>query len=221
VKSREFRDELARRAHHAGLTVSSALEGRLETYYRLLVDWNAKINLTSLDVSRVTPEAVDRVLIEPLVAARHAPVWARRLVDIGSGGGSPAIPFALAAPSIQLLMVESRGRKAVFLKEALRALEMTDCEVATTRYEELLPRPERREAYDLLTVRAVRIGTPVLMRLQAFLAPRGQMFLFRGTGSPEEAPGLPLRHAGTHPLIELRGSQLVIFEKLSEDSVTL
>ena len=158
------------------MAISATLANRLETYYRLLAAWNQKINLSGIDLSEPTPEALDRLLVEPLVAAKHVRPGTELMMDIGSGGGSPAIPFALAVPGSRLLMVESKTRKSVFLKEAVRALEMNG-EVLTFRFEALLSRPDLHETHDLLTIRAVRVESRILMSLQAFVKPGGHMFL--------------------------------------------
>ena len=100
------------------------------------------------------------------------------MIDIGSGGGSPAIPLALALSSPHLMLVEAKARKSVFLREALRALEMSEAEVVTSRFEELLARPPLHEAHELLTLRAVRVEGAILMNLQAFVRPGGELFLF-------------------------------------------
>lgn len=194
------------------------LADRLEAYYRLLATWNAKINLTGLRVSDVTPDALDRLLVEPLVAARYVAVRGPRMIDIGSGGGSPAIPLALALPETRLLMVESKTRKSVFLREAIRSLGLTRAEVVTTRFEELLARPDLHEANDLVTIRAVRLESRVLGTLQAFTKPGGQVFLFRGSGGsghsdPTESVTPPLTWKATYPLIESLRSRLVVLEK--------
>ena len=194
------------------------LAARLETYYRLLETWNKKINLSGLNLDEPTPEALDRLLIEPLVAARYAPAGTARMIDIGSGGGSPAIPFALTLPGIQLLMVESKTRKSVFLMEAARALEMPLAEVATSRFEELLSKPDLHEAHDLLTIRAVRLETKVLIGLQAFVRPLGQLFLFRSTPADvTETLTPPLSWRATYPLIDTLGSRLVVLGKSDRD----
>jgi 16S rRNA (guanine527-N7)-methyltransferase len=214
VTTRELHDRIVRRARRVGLTLSPRVSAGLETYYRLLATWNQKINLTGLNLTEPTPEALDRLLIEPLVAARFAPAGLARMIDIGSGGGSPAIPFALSFPELRLLMVESKTRKSVFLREVTRALEMVHTDVATSRYEELLARPDLHEAHDLLTIRAVRIETRVLMGLQAFVRPTGQLFLFRSaTGDVPEALTFPLAWRATYPLIESLRSRLVVLEK--------
>lgn len=214
MTSRELQDRITRRARRAGVTLSAGLAARLETYYRLLATWNQKINLSGLNLSEPTPEALDRLLVEPLVAARHAPPHVARLIDIGSGGGSPAIPFALALPGVRLLMVESKTRKSVFLREATRALEMVDADVATARYEELLARPDLHEAHDLLTIRAVRVETRVLMSLQAFVRPGGHIFLFRSaTGDVSSSVTSPLSWRATYPLLDSMHSRLVVMQK--------
>ncbi len=214
MTSREFQERLLRRAKRAGVSVSPDVSGRLEIYFRLLASWNLKINLTGLSLAEPTPEAFDRLLIEPLVAARYIPSASKRVMDIGSGGGSPAIPLALATPHIELLMVESKARKSVFLREVLRAIELDRAKVASNRFEELLGRSDLHEAHDLLTIRAVRLEARVLMSLQAFLRPGGAMFLFRGSSTAELTTITPpLTWVATHPLIESLRSQLVVLEK--------
>lgn len=215
MTSREFRDRLQRRARRVGVTVSADLTAQLETYYRLLATWNQRINLTSLNLTEATDEAFDRLLIEPLVAARHVPGTVARMLDIGSGGGSPAIPLTLAAPHVRLLMVESKTRKSVFLREAIRALALDGADVATARFEELLARPDLHESHDLVTIRAVRVESRVLMGLQAFLKPGGLLFLFRGPapGDPAETLTPPLSWRATFPLVESLRSRLVVLEK--------
>ena len=188
---------------------------QLEVYYRLLATWNTKINLTGLKLSEISPDALDRLLIEPVVAAKYVPPRASRMLDVGSGGGSPAIPLALAVPNMRLLLVESKTRKSVFLREAVRALDLKDAEVATARFEELLARPDLHEAHDLVTVRAVRVEAHVLGTLQAFAKPGGQIFLFRGSGhaDPSESVTPPLGWKATYPLLESLRSRLVVLEK--------
>ena len=212
MNSREFQDRLTRRARRAGVVIPPPLGIKLEAYYRLLATWNRKINLAGMDLAESSPEALDRLLIEPVLAARHA-TPAVRIIDIGSGGGSPAIPFTLAVPGRSLLMVESKTRKSAFLREAVRALELKEAEVATSRFESLLAQPTLHEAHELLTIRAVRVESRVLMSLQAFVRPAGQIFLFRSAG---DAPGdlmPPLSWEATFPLIESLRSRIVVLRK--------
>ena len=215
MNKRDFHDRLARRARRAGVSISTELGDRLEVYYQLLATWNTKINLTGLNLTELLPETLDRLLIEPLIAIKHVPARAIRMLDAGSGGGSPAIPMALAAPRLRLTMVESKTRKSVFLREAVRALALDPAEVVTARFEELLTRPDLHEAHDLLTSRAVRIEARTLVTLQAFVRPGGLIFLFRGVAAPDRPDTVtpPLAWKATYPLLESMPSRLVIVVK--------
>ena len=215
MNTREFRERLQRRAKKAGLSVGPELVAKLEIYYRLLATWNQKINLTALNLAEATDESFDRLLIEPLAAAKHAPSAPGRMLDVGSGGGSPALPFALAAPNLALLMVESKTRKSVVLREAIRALGLPTADVVTARFEELLARPDLHEAHHLVTIRAVRVETRILLSLQAFIRPGGQLFLFRGPAAtdPSEVAPPPLSWEATYPLVESLRSRLVVLAR--------
>lgn len=205
---------IGQRAALAGLEPPPALTERLAAYVDLLQRWNARLNLTALDAG---DHGLDRLVIEPLAAARHVPPGAVSVVDVGSGGGSPAIPLRMELSGARLVMVEARQRKAAFLREAVRRLELADCTVETGRFETLASRPDLQQAFDLLTVRGVRIGAEELQRLEKFVAPGGQLFLFR-SGTTEDLPAAipqPLERRAEPPLVESLGSRLVVLGKMS------
>ena len=197
------------------MSLSQGLADRLEIYYRLLTQWNSKINLTGLNLSETTPESIDRLLIEPLVAAKHVPAGVSRMLDIGSGGGSPALPLALSISGVRLVMVESKTRKSVFLREAVRALDLAGAEVVTARFEELLSRPDLHETQDLVSVRAVRIEARLFTTLQAFTRPGGAVFLFRGSKAalPGDVFSPLLTWKASYSLLDSHLSNLMILEK--------
>ncbi len=211
---RDFRTRLTRRAGKSGLFLPDDLVERLAGYYELLARWNGKINLTSL----VDPdESIDRLILEPILAARHIRGSNLALMDVGSGGGSPAIPMKLLIPSVALVMVEVKARKSAFLREAVRNLGLSNTTVETSRYEELLARPELHEAFDVLTIRAVRVEARVLVSLQAFVKPGGSILLFRGPSGPSEPSMVPpLEWLGTFPLVESLQSRITILSKRND-----
>lgn len=211
---RDFRTRLARRAAKAAVFLPDPLAARLTAYYELLSRWNRKINLTALDNP---DEAIDRLLLEPLLAAKYLPAApGTRLMDVGSGGGSPAIPLKLAAPHVALTMVEVKTRKSAFLREAVRQLELDRTTVENSRYEELLTRPELHETFNVLSMRAVRVETSTLLTLQAFLAPSGEILLFRGPSGPTIPAAVvpPLQWRATVPLVDSLQSRLTVLSKL-------
>ena len=228
MTNKEFADRLAKRTKRVGLTIAPQLAEALETYYRLLEFWNQKINLTAFSLVDAPDEAIDRLLVEPLVASRlfhgthahghiHEQLSAHpRVLDIGSGGGSPAIPLKLATPSLHLMMVESKTRKSAFLREAIRQLDLENTSVETARAEDLIARPELHESQEILTIRAVRLEQKLLMRLQAFLRLGGRIMLFRSNVTSDAPPLVapPLAYEATYPLVESMGSRLVILRKM-------
>jgi 16S rRNA (guanine527-N7)-methyltransferase len=210
--NQDRRRRLARRARRVNLSIPAELADAVLAYLELLALWNAKINLTALD----DPDAaIDRLILEPLLAARHVPEGAS-VIDIGSGGGSPAIPLKLAAPRIKLWMVESKTRKSAFLREAIRQLDLRESFVETKRYEELLSTPTLHESMDVVTIRAVRVEAATLLGLQAFLRPGGQLFLFRssGDGGLDYIPP-PLKLDAEEPLVESLRSRLFRIQKVA------
>lgn len=210
------REKLARRALKAGVSLPGNIADRLEAYFELLRRWNRKISLTALPVEDLGDEAIDRLLVEPLAAARFLPYLDATAIDIGSGGGSPAIPLKLALPKISMRMVESKTRKAAFLREVVRTLELDRTEVEAVRFEELLVRPALHDAADVLTMRAVKLEVKTLAGLQSFLKHDGMLLLFGSRSSmAARTTNSYFRFASTHQLLKQWGSQLEIFQKHS------
>jgi 16S rRNA (guanine527-N7)-methyltransferase len=158
---------------------------QIETYFNLLSRWNRAINLTALQLEPPNRSTLDRLLIEPLEAARAVETGSGHWIDLGSGGGSPAIPLKIVRPALELTMVEARERKAAFLREAARELALSGVEVITERLETLRDRRHDLAGKHLLvTVRAVRIDSAVLDLCRWLLAPGGRLFLFGATSIP-------------------------------------
>ncbi len=216
LNRREVAERLRQRAARVQLDVSGQLLEQLLSYVELLHRWNARVNLTSLDAG---DDGLDRLIVEPLAAARHVGSPAPRVIDIGSGGGSPAIPLRLALPGGSLLMVEAKARKAAFLREAVRHLGLADTVVEARRFEELAGRPSLQGAFDLLTLRAVRVDATVLCGLQTFLRGGADLFLFAGPrgDAPPAAVELPLVPHATHPLVPSLRSRLMVLRKAPAD----
>jgi 16S rRNA (guanine527-N7)-methyltransferase len=181
VTSLEFRDRLARRTRRAKAHLTLSMLEPLEAYFRLLMQWNGRINLTALPLESPTDETFDRLLVEPLAAARHvldAPsVW----FDLGSGGGSPAIPLKIARPALKLTMIESKTRKAAFLREAIRAVGISQAVVLSERFENVAVGSGTVAAADLVTVRAVKVDAELFDTAGLMLKEGGRLLLFRSS----------------------------------------
>jgi 16S rRNA (guanine(527)-N(7))-methyltransferase RsmG len=200
VTSGEFHRRLADRAGVVGLKVPAEIIDKLHVYYLLLRTWNRRMNLTALDLAHLPPEAMDRLLIEPLAAARFARLGVR-VVDVGSGGGSPAIPLALACRASELTMVESRIRKSTFLREAAYAVGLPDARVLTNRFENVAERDLLPGRMDLVSIRGVRVADDDWTRFARVLCPGGHVFLLHQRGFALEA-GREFERDGPHQLTD-------------------
>ena len=216
MTSREFRERLARRARKVEIAVPPDLFESLEAYYRLLSRWNERINLTSLPLRTPADATFDRLLVEPIAAARFVPEAKIAWFDLGSGGGSPAIPLKLLRPGARLTMVEARARKAAFLREAVRVLAIADAQVQDLRFETLADQPEHAGAADLVTVRAVKADTALMIAAAKLLRPRGKMLLFATAQTVETRFRTVFSCEQTAKLSAGESSDLSVFVRLSE-----
>ena len=185
--STPLRDLFFERAHAGGLSFDEHQIEALLEYWRLLTHWNRTINLTAMPLQPPTAEAVDKMLIEPLAAATELPEGSIAWADLGSGGGSPAIPMKIVRPQARLTMVESRGRKAAFLREASRALGLAEVVVEGGRIEEWVKLPSCG-AFDCVTVRALAVDQEMAMAIAAHMTPDARLLYFGGAERPAIGP---------------------------------
>lgn len=122
---------------------------QVSTYVDLLLRWNAKMNLTAV---REPQEIVTRHFGESLYLSQHVPVVTNGVTDVGSGAGFPGIPLKIARPDIKLTLIEAQQKKATFLREVLRALNL-EAEVKNVRAEDVAQ--VQPNSADLVTLRAV------------------------------------------------------------------
>jgi len=183
VTHSEFVANLLARAVTLGSRISEAQARQFERYYNLLAKWNPRINLTALSLGDVPPpETLDRLFVEPLIASEMISEARFSVLDIGSGAGSPAIPIKILRPSIDLTMVETRSRKAAFLREVVRTLELREVDVRDARFQDVVL--QLPGIFDIVTVRALRIDAELLQAVEFVLEPDGRFMPFGVDGAP-------------------------------------
>lgn len=153
----------------------------ISAYIDLLLKWNAKLNLTSI---RDPEEIVTRHFGESLFAATQ--LFPTRdshesVIDVGSGAGFPGLPLKLWSPKLELTLVESNQRKATFLKEVIRALDLKHTIVLTERAESVSVRA------DVVTFRAVERFKRILPVAHALVKPGGRIALLIGEAQVGDA----------------------------------
>jgi 16S rRNA (guanine527-N7)-methyltransferase len=178
----------------------------LADHLRMLLAWNAAVNLTAIRDPRaaVAAHVLDALSALPVLRARGV----RALVDLGSGGGYPGLPLAIALPAERALLVESIGKKARFLETAVAGLGLADrVEVAAERAETLAADPRHRGRWPAVTARAVA-ALPELVELAfPLLAPSGLLIAWKRSEIGEERlrsmPALAALGGGTLDMLEL------------------
>jgi 16S rRNA (guanine527-N7)-methyltransferase len=175
VNGAEFRRRLIDRTAPLNVTLATPQVDQLQTYFELLIRWNRRVNLTALPLEPLGDETLDRLMVEPLAAARHVQTSPLTWFDLGSGGGSPAVPLRVLRAETRLTMVEARAKKAAFLREVARELDLANVNIANLRLEDWSP---TLHSAQLVTARALRIDTELLSLVRRFISADGQLFLF-------------------------------------------
>jgi 16S rRNA (guanine527-N7)-methyltransferase len=153
---------------------------QLRRYRDLLLDRNARTNLTAVRDS----EGVDRRLVDeslrllPALDAICQP--GEEAVDIGTGGGIPGLPLAIARPDIRWTLIDATRKKVAFLEDVVNALSLPNVVLYHGRVEELAHEPHLRARYRVLTARAVsslpallELGLPLVRTGGSLLLPKG------------------------------------------------
>lgn len=208
-------NELAARANR---TLADEQHQRLSKYLDLLLEANQRMNLTRI-VDRESAEA--QHVGDALTLLKFIPGQARRIADVGSGGGVPGLPLAIALPGVEFVLFESTKKKAVFLDHAARELGLGNVRVSDLRAEDAGRDKAFRETFDVATARAV--GTmnwlgewclPLVRKGGVFLAMKGpkaaeelplaeHAIKLLGGSSPDVHPA-DLPGASQHVIVEIR-----------------
>jgi 16S rRNA (guanine527-N7)-methyltransferase len=172
-------------ARRASTELADAQHERLGRYLDLLLEANARMNLT-----RITERAAAELqhVGDALTVLPHLPGGAIRVADVGSGGGVPGIPLAIARPDATFLLIESTKKKANFLKQAINALELTNVSVSEWRAEDV-GLSNNRETFDVALARAVATMSWLAEWCLPLVKKGGKMLAMKGPKVADELPG--------------------------------
>ena len=155
----------------------------LLAYIALLDRWNRTYNLTAIRDPR---QMVGLHVLDSLAMHAHLADVAT-LADLGTGAGLPGIPLAIVRPALQVTLVESNGKKARFLREAVRVLALGNARVAESRAEAL----EMPGAFDAITARALATLADIVAVGGHLLRDGGRLLAMKGTLPGDEIAALP------------------------------
>lgn len=200
-----------------GLALPEGAEAKLLDYLSLLDKWNRVYNLTAVrDTERmVSHHLLDSLAAVPvfdeILAARPHPnpppvgegandgLHPPTAIDVGSGGGLPGIPLAIARPELQVTLIDSIAKKTAFLLQAKAELGLANLQVVTGRVEDF--RPET--GFDVITSRAFSDLKEFVSLTRHLLRPGGRWLAMKGLYPNEEIAQLPsgVRVSADHALV--------------------
>lgn len=155
----------------------SATETQLiqfENYYKLLIEWNQKINLTAIEEPH---EVAYKHFVDSLFLMRITDnLGGKKLIDVGTGAGFPGIPVKIMESELELTLFDSLNKRILFLQEVCSALQLNQVSCVHGRAEDFGANPEYRGKYDIATARAVA-KMPVLMEYCLPFVKKGGVFI--------------------------------------------
>jgi 16S rRNA (guanine527-N7)-methyltransferase len=169
----------------AGVALPKGAGARLAAYLALLAKWNRTYNLTAIrdPEQMITHHVLDSLAVLPhLPGAEHA-----RALDVGSGGGVPGVPLAIARPGWRVVLLDSNHKKSTFLRQAVIELGLANVEVVTTRIEDYAP----AAPFDIVISRAFSDLATFARTCARHLAPGGRLYAMKGALPREEIAQLP------------------------------
>jgi 16S rRNA (guanine527-N7)-methyltransferase len=149
---------------------------RFAAYLSLILKWNGRMNLTAV---REAEGILKRHFVESIACARVLPSGIGSLLDFGSGAGLPGIPIAMCRPEICITLAESQNKKAAFLQEAVRVLELT-ARVYPQRAETLT------ERFDCVVMRAVDRMADAVVESAKLVQSEGWLVLMAASKDSED-----------------------------------
>lgn len=157
---------------------------QLERYYELLVEWNEKMNLTGITERDAVYEKhfFDSISLAFFVDMKEK----RNLADIGSGAGFPSLPLKIVFPHLQVLIVDSLNKRIGFLKHVVEELGLEQVEAVHGRAEDVARMAQYRDAYELVTARAVARLAVLNEFCLPFVKPGGLFAGMKGASLAEE-----------------------------------
>jgi len=174
-------EEIGRRLTAVGLPVTVEQSTALAAFVELLLRWNKVYNLTGV---RGADEIVDRHLVESF--ALRPLLHGARIADVGTGGGLPGVPLAIAEPARRFTLIESRAKRVRFLRHVVGELKLANTEVEHARAEDL--RVER--PFDTVLARAVAPPAELLEVCRHLTAPGSLLLLLTAAHLQDAFRGL-------------------------------
>ena len=147
----DFKNELKEKLSQYNILATDYQIKQFEDYYNLIIEWNEKINLTSITEQSIV---ITKHFIDSILPINHFPLNSS-VIDIGSGAGFPAIPLKIIRPDLKIVMVDSLNKRINFLIKVIESLNLQDISAIHGRCEDMANNKTYRQSFDIATARAV------------------------------------------------------------------
>ena len=151
-------------------------------YMQLLIEWNEKINLTAITEPKevIIKHFIDSLTISNIIKDNS------KVIDVGTGAGFPGIPLKIFNDTLNVTLLDSLNKRAIFLNEVIKRLNLKNIEVIHGRAEDYARISEYREKYDYAVSRAVAPLNILLEYLSPYIKVKGQAIAMKGSNAEEE-----------------------------------
>ncbi len=186
-----------------GISLTDQQNEQFQLYFKLLVEWNEKMNLTGITEEEAVYEKhfYDSLSLTFFKDFNQI----KSIADIGSGAGFPSLPIKIAFPHLKVTIVDSLNKRILFLQHVVEQLGLTDVSCIHGRAEDVARQADHRDKYDLATARAVARLASLNELCLPFVKKGGHFASMKGASPQEEVD------ESVKSLKELRGKVEAVF----------
>lgn len=188
------------------ITLIERHSSEFEIYYKMLVEWNEKFNLTAITERE---EVYTKHFADSILGSEFIPDNAE-ILDVGAGAGFPSLPLKIVRPDIRLTMIDSLQKRIIFLQTVTEALNLQNVSAIHARAEDF----ERKEGFDVVVARAVAPLNVLCEYCLPFVKKDGILLAYKADGCESETED-------AKKAIEILGGSEAIIEKRKLDEQTV
>ena len=182
MEKENFLKELEKEAKLININLDKTQLNKFFIYMQLLLEWNAKINLTAITEEK---EIIQKHFIDSLTINKYINDN-MSIIDVGTGAGFPGIPIKIVRDSIKVTLLDALNKRLIFLQDVIQKIELKDIQTIHFRAEEVGKNSIYREKYDIATSRAVAPLNTLVEYLLPLVKLNGKCICMKGNNVKEE-----------------------------------
>lgn len=178
----EFQKNIIKEAKKLNIELTKQQSEQFYKYTTMLLDWNTRINLTSITEIQdvITKHFIDSLTILKYIKEED------KVIDVGTGAGFPGLPIKIVKPKIEVTLLDSLNKRVKFLNETIKEIETKNITTIHLRAEDAGRLQEHREQYNVVVSRAVAPMNTLLEYMMPFAKVNGICICMKGSKADEE-----------------------------------